>query len=964
MYNAEVPTGTAGLQGALTITGTFAFDVPPCTAAPAAPTSNTHVVGVNNITWKWNVIQEATSYRYNTVNDSTISGGAVKTTNLQFSQSGLTGNTEYTLYVWAESDCGISENPVSLTQTTDCKTSTITFAQEPISKTFSEGSYTQVATTNSTGAVLYTSSDESVATVDDSGVVTFQGVGTTDITASLAVNGEYCAADSKQYTLTIDCNSPFGDYSAGTITRPFTDGTYSRPVIDIESNFAASGTVSYESSNENIATVSAEGLVTFLSLGTVTVSAKTDAISYFCAKETSYVLTITCPAPTNFSYSAVTATSATVSWTGEAGAEYKVEYKKASETGYTLFAASQTDTFANLSSLEPETFYNIRITTLCGATGVSTVLEGSCFPTACEPYSVPFTENFESYSATAHDAVGIVPPCWYSYSTNTNSSYAYYTPHITFTDKFGFSPHSGSRSVGFMGRSSYSARYAYLVLPEFNVPISDLLLDFYYKYENIDNGTLTVGYITGVKNNFASYKALFTPLKTVTITQTPVYNFETAPADATYIVIRWDCNSSSWYSASIDDINVKECITHSVTFNDRGVENTVWQPNSCKDAISAPETPSVFCDEYEYEFSHWATSPNSRVAVKFPFVPYDNTVLHAVYTEKVETLFSDSFDDVCGDGRSSIGSRSGWSSISSCFPITNCGVIKLASTSNPGTIRKTAMNFEGTKILTLSFKALSWGSDGSTLSLSTSGGGTLSQSSIVPNSCSDDASPVFGPSDSYSITVTGATSNTTITFSAIAGKRVFLDDIVIADYTYSSAPPCLTVPPEEEEILITVNRAVNETFKTGEFIISGENLDAEEMVIVEIESDDGDYFEISADNGETFDNEDIFYAVVPKTIIIKYSPPEDAEGEEHNATIRVTYGNIEKTIHVRGQVVNVTTGIGKLLSGETVLRAEYFNLNGQKLGETSDNLPNGAYIVRKYTDKNRIIVEKLIIHTR
>ena len=64
------------------------------------------------------------------------------------------------------------------------------------------GTSTAVFTTNSDGAVTYESSDESVATIDENGVITLVGKGITTITAFVAETETYLP-DSKSFTLTV-----------------------------------------------------------------------------------------------------------------------------------------------------------------------------------------------------------------------------------------------------------------------------------------------------------------------------------------------------------------------------------------------------------------------------------------------------------------------------------------------------------------------------------------------------------------------------------------------------------------------------------------------------------------------------------------------------------------------------------------------------------------------------------------
>ncbi|MFZ4521934.1 MAG: hypothetical protein ACOYNC_09520 [Bacteroidales bacterium] len=75
-------------------------------AIPLAPVAGTIGLSETSIIWTWNLSNNAAGYRYNTVDDfaaSTENGPANTMT-----QSGLTCNTPYTLYVWAYNACGHS----------------------------------------------------------------------------------------------------------------------------------------------------------------------------------------------------------------------------------------------------------------------------------------------------------------------------------------------------------------------------------------------------------------------------------------------------------------------------------------------------------------------------------------------------------------------------------------------------------------------------------------------------------------------------------------------------------------------------------------------------------------------------------------------------------------------------------------------------------------------------------------
>lgn len=83
---------------------------------PSNPTSGSHVAGLTQITWNWSVVQGATGYKWNTVNNystATDIGTATSTV-----ESGLVCNTNYIRYVWAYGPCGQSAATVLTKSTT------------------------------------------------------------------------------------------------------------------------------------------------------------------------------------------------------------------------------------------------------------------------------------------------------------------------------------------------------------------------------------------------------------------------------------------------------------------------------------------------------------------------------------------------------------------------------------------------------------------------------------------------------------------------------------------------------------------------------------------------------------------------------------------------------------------------------------------------------------------------------
>jgi len=81
----------------------------------AEPTPGTHMASQTIIVWNWNIVAGAFGYKYNTENNyATATDNGTSTT---YTQTGLTCNTSYTLYVWAYNECGNSPY-LQLSQTT------------------------------------------------------------------------------------------------------------------------------------------------------------------------------------------------------------------------------------------------------------------------------------------------------------------------------------------------------------------------------------------------------------------------------------------------------------------------------------------------------------------------------------------------------------------------------------------------------------------------------------------------------------------------------------------------------------------------------------------------------------------------------------------------------------------------------------------------------------------------------
>ena len=335
---------------------------------------------------------------------------------------------------------------------------------------------------------------------------------------------------------------------------------------------------------------------------------------------------------------------------------------------------------------------------------------------------------------------------------------------------------------------------------------------------------------------YASWKA-----KTITITwnlnytgcpeaETSTYVYEGDEIEMPEDPIRTGYKFNGWYTNATDGTEVTEVgdenkpsadVTyyaqweklHTVTFIASG-QVYVKQEHKyiSDDKLVLPEIdPSAAnfaCDGYLFE--GWSKYQQTKEDANCPELVDANTSvkndleLHAVW-KKASTsgagtqIFYESFNtyDSPGGNDSNFKTASntedndvskadndGWSG-TKVYGAKTC--VKLGGGSAKGTITTPAItSLSGDA--TLSFKAAAWENDKetTTLNLSISGGGTLTQTSVTL---------VKGVWTTYEVQIKGGTPSSTITFAAVnaSNNRFFLDEVKITtsgSYNYTTSPTC------------------------------------------------------------------------------------------------------------------------------------------------------------------------------
>ena len=181
--------------------------------------------------------------------------------------------------------------------TTDIRSEAgISFTEAEVSVKLTSGYTGQALTNPNSVTVAYSSSDETVATVNGStGAITeLKTAGTTTITATFAGDATYKPAEVS-YTLNVTEKTPAGlAYAVAEVEKLTTDGAFTNALTN-----GNSLTVAYSSSNTGVATVDAStGEVTIKGAGSTTITATFGGDATYEAGEANYTLTVSKAAPT------------------------------------------------------------------------------------------------------------------------------------------------------------------------------------------------------------------------------------------------------------------------------------------------------------------------------------------------------------------------------------------------------------------------------------------------------------------------------------------------------------------------------------------------------------------------------------------------------------------------------------------------------------------------------------------
>ena len=189
------------------------------------------------------------------------------------------------------------QGPTYTNFTTDARAEAgISFANASVDAQLTSGYTGQTLTNPNSVTVTYSSSEETVATINSStGAITgLLKAGSTTITATFAGNATYKAAEVS-YTLNVTEKTPAGlAYATAEVAKLTTDKAFTNTLTNDHSL-----TVSYASDDTDVATVDAStGEVTIKGAGTATITATFAGNETYAAGNASYTLTVSKATPT------------------------------------------------------------------------------------------------------------------------------------------------------------------------------------------------------------------------------------------------------------------------------------------------------------------------------------------------------------------------------------------------------------------------------------------------------------------------------------------------------------------------------------------------------------------------------------------------------------------------------------------------------------------------------------------
>ncbi|WP_411812079.1 GEVED domain-containing protein [Chryseobacterium scophthalmum] len=306
----------------------------------------------------------------------------------------------------------------------------------------------------------------------------------------------------------------------------------------------------------------------------------------------------TCLAPTAVTASAVTVSSAILTWTAPATVptNYDIYYTSstvAPNSSTTPTVSGVTGLTTNITSgIAPMTKYHVWIRSNCGGS-VGEWAYGTTFTTPCSTFTVPYSENFDTTSIGSTSNTN-APMCWSYLETSGFAGYGYVTN----------SNSNSPTNSYYLSNTSASTGNQMLVSPQ-TVALSDGTKRVKFYAKGSANYTLQVGTLTN-----PSDPSTFVSFNTTTITANHAqYTVNIPSGGGSYLAFRHNLGGT-YRTIYLDDITVEaipSCV-EPVSFAVTGqTMNSV--------SLSWTDTATVPVNNYDIYYSTTNVAPTTSTVL-------------------------------------------------------------------------------------------------------------------------------------------------------------------------------------------------------------------------------------------------------------------------------------------------------------------------------------------------------------
>lgn len=223
--------------------------------------------------------------------NSDVATVALKSGNVYTITAQTSGTATITIKAAASENYAQASAAVTVTVNDSRADAGISFTKNAEEITWGESFTGQALTNSNSVSVTWSSTNEDVATVDNTGDVTVLKAGTTEIKANFAGNATYKTAVAS-YTLTVNKANADLSYTTTSFEIMLNDDTFEAPALNNPNNLTG---ITYASNKTTVATVnSTTGELSYVASaeGTATITATFAGNDWYNAGNASYTITI------------------------------------------------------------------------------------------------------------------------------------------------------------------------------------------------------------------------------------------------------------------------------------------------------------------------------------------------------------------------------------------------------------------------------------------------------------------------------------------------------------------------------------------------------------------------------------------------------------------------------------------------------------------------------------------------